>query len=168
MRLGKRILILGCSGAGKSTLARRLGERLGLPVVFVDQLIFQPGWVMEERERLTGKMKGALRRKAWVLDGSLRRHTDLAVAASDTVIFLDFSRWLCLFRVLARVATKHGQVRHEMAEGCPEHLDLEFLTWIWNWPRDRRPGILNEMAGAKRALVFRRPRDLERWLQSLP
>ena len=51
MELGeaKRILILGCGGAGKSTLARRLGAATGLPVVHLDGLYWQPGWVAMER-----------------------------------------------------------------------------------------------------------------------
>ena len=34
----EKILIIGCSGSGKSTLAVALGEKLGLPVVHLDQL----------------------------------------------------------------------------------------------------------------------------------
>jgi adenylate kinase family enzyme len=41
----ERILIIGPSGAGKSVLARRIGERLGLPVVHVDAINRNPGWV---------------------------------------------------------------------------------------------------------------------------
>ncbi|WP_293906872.1 hypothetical protein [Phenylobacterium sp.] len=37
----RRILIIGNSGGGKSTLARKLGGKLGLPVVHLDVLVLE-------------------------------------------------------------------------------------------------------------------------------
>ncbi len=41
----KKILVIGSGGAGKSTFARRLGEMLGINVIHLDALYWQPGWV---------------------------------------------------------------------------------------------------------------------------
>lgn len=41
----QRIMILGQPGAGKSWLARELGARTGLPVIHMDCIHWQPGWV---------------------------------------------------------------------------------------------------------------------------
>lgn len=40
----RRVLIIGSSGAGKSTLARELEPILGLPVIHLDAVFWQPGW----------------------------------------------------------------------------------------------------------------------------
>ena len=72
MELGeaKRILILGCGGAGKSTLARRLGAATGLPVVHLDGLYWQPGWVAMERAAWRRTVENEIAKDAWIIDGN--------------------------------------------------------------------------------------------------
>ena len=51
----ERILIIGCPGSGKSTLARALKEKLGLPLIHLDQLWWQPGWEHVSREEFDAR-----------------------------------------------------------------------------------------------------------------
>ena len=68
------------------------------------------------------------------------------LAACDTVIFLDYPRLVCIWRVLKRGISYFGRSRPDMAPGCPEQLpDLEFLRWIWNYPKRRRDSILGQV-----------------------
>jgi adenylate kinase family enzyme len=51
----QRVMIVGQPGSGKSTLARKLGQRTGLPVIHIDTIHRQPGWVersWDEKTRL--------------------------------------------------------------------------------------------------------------------
>jgi adenylate kinase family enzyme len=121
--LGQRILVLGCSGSGKSTLAQALGPRLGLPVQYLDKLLWLPGWGVRDRVEADAALQDAVNEERWVLDGCLRGQLPIAVPAADTVIFLDFGRWRCLLRVWARIWKSWGQVRPEMAPDCPEQID---------------------------------------------
>ena len=52
----EKILIIGCSGSGKSTLAVALGEKLGLPVVHLDQLWWKEGWRNVTREEFDSRL----------------------------------------------------------------------------------------------------------------
>ena len=36
----------------------------------------------------------------------------------------------------------YGQVRPDMAPGCPEKVDWEFLKYVWNFPNRHWPGML--------------------------
>ena len=40
----KRINITGNAGSGKTTLAKNLGRRLSIPVIHLDQIVWQPNW----------------------------------------------------------------------------------------------------------------------------
>ena len=143
----QRVVILGCSGAGKSTFARALGARLGLPVVHLDALFWQPGWKEPENEAFRAAVASAIAGDTWITDGNyVGRTFDLRLPRADTVIVIDQPRWLCVFRILWRWLTSFGRVRADLATGCPETLDRTLLLWAWNFRRQTQPRIL-EMAG---------------------
>src|SRR5215470_9991697 len=77
----KRIVILGPCGAGKSTLARRIGERLDLPVVHLDTLNWNPGWVQTDVTKFREQVAEAVKGDAWVMDGNYTgSHLDLRLS----------------------------------------------------------------------------------------
>ena len=45
----QRIIIIGNSGSGKSYLARKLGERLSLPPIYLDHWFWEPGGFTHKR-----------------------------------------------------------------------------------------------------------------------
>ena len=144
----ERILIIGCSGAGKSTLARKLGDVTGLPVVHLDSLFWKPGWVESTKEELDDKILSAMEEEHWILDGNYCRTLPMRLQYCDSVVFLDFPRWLCLWGVMKRVVSSYGKVRPDMPEGCPERFDWEFMIWIWNFSKNVRPRILLALENA--------------------
>lgn len=46
-----KIAVMGYSGAGKSTLSRELGKRYGCPVLYLDQVQFEAGWIERDQGR---------------------------------------------------------------------------------------------------------------------
>jgi adenylate kinase family enzyme len=166
----KRACVVGSGGAGKSTFSRRLGDLLGIEVVHLDALFWLPGWVQREREQFDELVKEALAKDAWVMDGNYNRTQPLRFPASDTIIFLDYPGWLCLYRVLKRWWVHRGQTRPDMGLGCPESIDAEFLLWVWRFRRRSRPALLRhlgEHGSSARLFHLRRPRDAERMLREL-
>src|SRR4051812_46282904 len=117
MRRPRRIVLIGSSGAGKSVLAVKMGQIMGIPVVHLDQMAFQPGWIQIPDAELDAKLSRALAKKAWVMDGNYRRTMERRIHHADTVVLLDFPRLLCIWRVLKRVARSYGRSRPDMAEG---------------------------------------------------
>ena len=165
----ERIMIIGCGGAGKSTLARQLGEITGLPVVHLDKLFWQPGWVESTKEEIDGKIFRELEKDRWIIDGNYTRTMPRRLERCDTVIYLDFSRIACLAGVAKRVLSTYGTVRPDMAEGCPERFDPEFVKWVWNFNKTKREKIcrmLNEAEGIE-TIVLKNRRAVKLFLKSI-
>jgi adenylate kinase family enzyme len=143
----QRVVILGCSGSGKSTFARALGARTGLPVVHLDAMFWRPKWTPPDPQVFRDAVAEVAARERWITDGIYAGRTfDLRLPRADTVIFLVQPRWLCLIRVIWRCLTDFGRGRPDMAEGCAENLDPEFLKWVWTFERVHRPNIEQKLA----------------------
>lgn len=165
----ERILIIGCSGAGKSTLARALKEKMGLPVVHLDQLWWQEGWQHVSREEFDVRLDMALAMDRWIIDGNYSRTMEARLSKCDTIIYLDFNRWACLLGMCQRVLGSYGKVRADMAKGCPERFDWDFVRWIWNFNKQNRVRNYTWIAKTKHAktIVLKNRREVKQFLETL-
>lgn len=157
----KRVLVIGSGGSGKSTFAAMLGKQRGIPVIHLDALYWQPGWVEPAKPDWQARVETLCQGEQWVMDGNYSGTLAGRLRACDTVVFLDMPRLLCLWRAVWRGLRYRGQVRPDMAEGCPEQWpSLEFLRWIWNYPEQSRPKVmaLLETQGQGRHIVHLRSR----------
>jgi adenylate kinase family enzyme len=167
----RRVSIIGSGGAGKSTLAVRVAERLALPVVHLDARYWQPGWVPMPADAWRRDVEALIAMPAWVMDGNYGGTLDVRLAASDTVVFLDLPRLVCLWRIVRRAIQHRGRSRPDMAPGCPEQVTWEFVRWVWTYPTRRRPDVLRRLAAlppTTRVIVLRSQRAVDAWLASLP
>lgn len=164
-----RVIVIGSGGAGKSRLARELGEILGLPVIHLDAHYWRPGWKETPRDEWREKVAKLAAQPRWVMDGNYGGTMDMRLAACDTVIFLDLPRRTNLWRILKRRLQFAGRDRPDIAPGCPERFNGEFLSWIWSYPSRQRPKILEKVAALRadqRAIVLRSPREVREFLKS--
>lgn len=136
-----RILVLGRSGSGKSTFARQAAATLGVPVIHLDRLYWQPGWVEGDEAAFFAKVEAAAAQESWVMDGNYHSTWPITLPRTTAIVFLDLPRWRSLWGVAKRIATSYGRVRPDSAPGCPERIDFEFLRYVWTWDRERRPSV---------------------------
>lgn len=172
----RRILVGGITAAGKTTLARQLANRLGLPFVEMDGLYHGPAWTpaptfVDDVERVTA---GSI----WVLDShGYAAVRELCWSRADTVVWLDYPRWLVMARVLRRTARRlltRERLWNDNREPPPwtvftdpEHI----LRWAWTQhaPRRRLIGRLaaDPAYAHLRVVRLRRPRDTRAWLAAV-
>jgi len=155
----KKVLVIGSCGSGKSTLAKEISEKLNLPLIALDQYYWKPGWIRSEKEEWRNIVSGLIKKEEWVMDGNYQSTLDLRMPVSDLIVFLDVSRFVCLWRILKRRLLKN---RVDKIDGCPERIDFKFIKWVlWEYPYRRRRVVLKllEEYNDKEIFIFKNNRD---------
>jgi adenylate kinase family enzyme len=162
----ERVLVLGSSGSGKSTFAKQLGKKLGIDVIHLDSHYWQPDWTYTPENEWEQKIERLLEKESWIMDGNYMSTLSQRLEYADTVIFLDLNRVKCLWRCVSRYLKYQGENRPELAAGCNEKIDKDFLKWIWNYPREVRPRILKMLGDQPeiKMVVLRGTGDIDNFL----
>jgi adenylate kinase family enzyme len=172
----RRIVIGGNSGAGKTTLARELADRLGLPFVEMDSFFHGPGWT--PRPTFVADVDAFTAQDAWVTDSlGYPQVVDLVWQRADTLVWLDYPRWLCEVRVLRRSLVR-GALRRSLWNGNRESL-LRMVTdpehpvrWGWRHHQDKRRLVLERLGDPRfshlTVVPLRSPRETTYWLKAGP
>jgi adenylate kinase family enzyme len=163
----KRILVIGSGGAGKSTVATKLGQLLNLEVNHLDKYYWRSGWVEPPREEWVQTVTDLVNRDSWIIDGNYSGTLELRIQRCDTIVFLDMSRVLCVWRIVKRKLQYRRGGRPDMADGCLEKIDPGFVSWVWNYPRRTRPQVVELIrthADRKRVVWLRSQADVRKFL----
>ena len=165
----QRVLVIGSGGSGKSTVAAQLGELLNLEVHHLDKSYWRAGWAEPGREEWIKTVTELIDKDSWIIDGNYSGTLELRLPKCDTIVFLDLPRVICLWRILKRFFRYREGTRPDMAEGCRENLSLEFVNWVWNYPRRSRPKVikrLQEHAVGKEIIWLRSRSDVNKFLEA--
>jgi|SoimicmetaTmtLMB_FD_contig_51_651646_length_1094_multi_2_in_0_out_0_2 adenylate kinase family enzyme len=163
----RRVLVVGCPGAGKSTFARRLGEKLPLPVVHLDFHYWRSGWKPSELAAWRERAAMLAAAPEWIMDGNFHNTYYLRMPRADSLFWLDYPRAKCMRRVLLRILKDYGRTRPDLPEGCPEQFDPEFIRFVWDFAAKHRPQIIDgieRFGGHLRVRRFGHDREADAFL----
>lgn len=161
----KRILVIGCPGAGKSVFARRLREKLNLPLYYLDMIWHKPDKSTCSREEFDRKLRKILEKDEWIIDGNYLRTLEMRLKEADTVFLLDYPLEVCLAGARERIGKKREDLPWFEAE-----LDEEFRQWILDFSRDQLPVIyrlLKKYESGREIFVFRSREEAENGIAEL-
>ncbi len=87
----------------------------------------------------------------------------------DTVIYLDYNRFVCMFSWLKRVIQNWGKTRPDMGPNCNEWLDPKFAKWLWSFNKSHRKEYHALLAQQKdkKICIFKNRRQLSKYLDML-
>ena len=162
-----RISIVGISGSGKSTLANKLGKKLDLPVFHLDKYFWDVGWKKryKTKEEFKSVVDDLASQDKWIIDGNYSSSSSLGLRLekADTIIFLDFPKYKCLWRVFIRVLNRKQPF--DKAEGVKQKIDYPLVKRIVNYKIDEMRARVMEHKNNKNVFVFRNVREINNFLK---
>ena len=96
-------MIIGGNGCGKTTLAKKLADKLQLPLTHIDVLYWKDNWQVVPNEEFDSLLMQEVTKPRWIIDGNNTRTIPMRLKYCDTVIFMDFSRIRCIYGAIKRI-----------------------------------------------------------------
>ena len=146
-----RIMIVGGPGSGKTWLARQLGPVLGLPVLAVDDEVWDQNGHLRAPNDIDARIRNLSARDAWIIEGGNRRTYSERVQRANVIIRLAPPIWKRLYRVLRR-----------------DGIRIELLRWTLRYDRafaakDNR--ALQDGSATAICIEIRSNKDVQRLLR---
>lgn len=145
-----KIMIFGDSGAGKSTFAIKLGERMQLDVLHLDEAMERIG---RKDKAAIGEYIAAETSKAkWIMDGNAftkDKHT--RIAAADLIIVFDINRFKALISHIRRYIKLKTGLQKMATGGHSTKLDLPYYIpyILWQFPGRKQAAIARVQKAGK-------------------
>jgi len=124
---GKRISVVGTTGSGKTTLARQVAQHFQIPHIELDALHWEPNWTASPPQVFRDRVTEALSGDCWVVDGNYSAVRNIVWSRAETVVFLDYSFWLIMGRLLRRTL-RRSLKQEELWNGNREDIRKSFFS----------------------------------------
>lgn len=130
-----------------------MAQHCQIPHIELDALHWEPNWTAALPEVFRERVSEALSGDRWVVDGNYSGVRDIVWSRADTVVFLDYSFWLIMRRLLRRT-WQRSLKQEELWNGNHEDIRKSFLSqdsivlWMLRTYQENRK---------KYPLLFQRP-----------
>jgi adenylate kinase family enzyme len=115
-----KTITIGNSGSGKTWLAAKLAETVGLSVIHLDELFWEPGGFDKKRpkETVLQLIEQAKANPAWIVEGVFGELAKRFSDEADFLVWLDIDWTTCRERLIRRgSASKKHMAREQTEEG---------------------------------------------------
>lgn len=170
----KRIAIIGNAGSGKSTLAQTLHQILKLPVYHLDKYFWKPNWIHPDLNEYRLIHDKICDQDKWIIDGNNLSVSEYRFKNADTIIFLNISRYKCIWRIIKRAFKYYGKATPTSADQCIENFFdlrfLNFLKWVWNFKKRNLNKIIELLAfyaKNKEIYILRSQYEIDEFIKKL-
>jgi adenylate kinase family enzyme len=135
----ERVVVVGCGGSGKTYVARRLAERLNLPLTHLDGVYYDADWNPLPQDDFADRQRELVARPRWLIEGNYASTLPIRRALADTVIFLDLPAITCLAGIVQRRWRYRGG--QHASDGVYDRITWSFVRYIWGYRKTMRPKV---------------------------
>ncbi|OGY88166.1 MAG: hypothetical protein A2233_04675 [Candidatus Kerfeldbacteria bacterium RIFOXYA2_FULL_38_24] len=146
-----KVLIIGISGTGKTGLAKKISDFLKIPVTHYDEFVWDENWNEVDEKIVEQKLEEVIKKDGWIIEGFIHPAAKSKLKNADTVIYLDYSGWQAFLGGLNRWWIYRGKTRPEMAAGCIEDFNWNYLKVMWK--RAERQEIEETIKGFENKMI---------------
>ena len=103
------------------------------------------------------------------MDGNFSSTFEQRFERADTIIYLDRSRYLTMFRIAKRLFYKSPEQRPEMPEGWKERFHYPFFRYTWRFKQRRRPlylEMLRQQPKGKQIAILKTKKQIQDFFNS--
>jgi adenylate kinase family enzyme len=140
----KQVCVIGNSGSGKSVFSKKLANISKLPLIHLDKYYWTDTCTRPHESDWQQEVSEIVKADSWIIDGHHETTLVERFEKADTIIFLDYSVWLSLYRALKRHITKN-----KVDPSCLTKMPFKpkFFWYIWTfklWNRKKVYAALEE------------------------
>jgi len=130
-KLGNKIVVVGVSASGKSTFSRKLAQKLDVPLILMDSIMWRPEWSYIGDKETVRKLDEISSQNEWIIEGYVTTEArTFLFDRADSIIYLDYSPFISTWRYIKRWWKHRKNPRPEL-EGSPERFSFKFLKLVW-------------------------------------
>jgi len=158
----KKIMIFGRPGSGKSTFALKLHYKIKVPLYHLDKYFFEANWIERNYQDFLDDQQAIVNKDGWIIDGNSTKSLEMRWQRAELVLFFNYSKWICLFRVFKRLFSKNREI-DDRADGCGERVRMVLLKYMWGFENRVRAQLedLKEKYPSAKFVEVRNDKELQ-------
>lgn len=130
----EKIIVIGCPGAGKSTFSRKLHDKTGIDLYYLDYIYWNEDASHISRAELIREQKKILKKESYIIDGNYKSTIELRIKNAELVFFFDLPTEDCVY------GATHREKRPELK--CELEKNDELVDFIRGFNDNVKPNIL--------------------------
>ena len=158
-----KIIVIGSPGAGKSTFARRLRDKINIPLFHLYLIYLKEDKSTISKEEFDKCLQEIFKLDKYIIDGNYPRTLEKRIIESNIIYFLDIDKEECLKNINNRLNIKREDMPYVDSE-----IDNAFFKKVNNFPIEQRPKIydlLNKYQNNKRIYIFKTRNEIDEYIK---